>query len=580
MNKILAAVRYCCRPLIPILLSFLNALLMPGKWPLLAIYLSVVWQLIQILEYLTTENSVQIQRRGATSKQPSYVLVIGILSARGNHEQRQAIRNTWLGHVLQNPFLQERLVVKFIVGDEPCSVPPTDRIDQYSCQPEMLFDPVLDSNIIAHRIPKGAVGWHIHQGPLGMDFRVNFPIVITQLGVFDSNSDGLQNGLTTRLYDKISLMEVLSVTFTAEDPGKLIGGSRFKPVKQYLLPKGFEGSIVAENFSLTDPSSKNPMVHGQLDSGGGLLSFQRVSRFGDTQGVFPQNEERVHGEMNQYAAGTFVYHAYVADTELAKLTAEETRKQRNERQEMWREVLFREENELKREMAVNDDILLVNVTDVYRNLPRKLLKFYSWRRRCKRPSRELEKRRRSRNGNATKDNHRDFKIYNGDNDGNVTSKCRCVENLHFNFTLKTDDDCFVNVEAIIKGVSEKKLQGKESVWWSSDWPVERVGKWREPDYTAPIYPSFACGAGNVLSADLVKWLALNADHLKSYQGEDVSMGIWLSAVAPALVNDDRWACGRECDTEIFTSPENDPEELREMWEDYQRCGDPCGCSEI
>ena len=55
------------------------------------------------------------------------------------------------------------------------------------------------------------------------------------------------------------------------------------------------------------------------------------------------------------------------------------------------------------------------------------------------------------------------------------------------------------------------------VRFRSDWPVERVGKWREPDYTAPIYPSFACGAGNVLSADLVKWLALNADHLKSYQ---------------------------------------------------------------
>jgi len=35
-------------------------------------------------------------------------------------------------------------------------------------------------------------------------FKVNFPIVITQLGVFDSNSDGLQSGLTTRLYDKIS----------------------------------------------------------------------------------------------------------------------------------------------------------------------------------------------------------------------------------------------------------------------------------------------------------------------------------------------------------------------------------------
>ena len=51
----------------------------------------------------------------------------------------------------------------------------------------------------------------------------------------------------------------------------------------------------------------------------------------------------------------------------------------------------------------------------------------------------------------------------------------------------------------------------------SDWPVERVGKWRELDYTSPVYPSFACGAGNVLSADLVRWLALNADYLKPYQ---------------------------------------------------------------
>jgi len=37
-----------------------------------------------------------------------------------------------------------------------------------------------------------------------MDFRVNFPIVVAQLGVFDSNADGLKHGLTTRLYDRIS----------------------------------------------------------------------------------------------------------------------------------------------------------------------------------------------------------------------------------------------------------------------------------------------------------------------------------------------------------------------------------------
>ena len=45
-----------------------------------------------------------------------------------------------------------------------------------------------------------------------------------------------------------------------------------------------------------------------------------------------------------------------------------------------------------------------------------------------------------------------------------------------------------------------------------------------------------------------------------------------------FLQDYRWSCGRECDMGTFTSPENDPEELREMWSDLQTCGDPCGCS--
>lgn len=42
--------------------------------------------------------------------------------------------------------------------------------------------------------------------------KVNFPIVVTQLGVFDSNSDGLRGSLTARLYDRISQVSELSVT--------------------------------------------------------------------------------------------------------------------------------------------------------------------------------------------------------------------------------------------------------------------------------------------------------------------------------------------------------------------------------
>ena len=45
---------------------------------------------------------------------------------------------------------------------------------------------------------------------------------------------------------------------------------------------------------------------------------------------------------------------------------------------MWQTVLLREQKELLHEMSQYNDILMVDVVDVYRNLPRKLLKFYSW----------------------------------------------------------------------------------------------------------------------------------------------------------------------------------------------------------
>ena len=35
------------------------------------------------------------------------------------------------------------------------------------------FFSVLHQDIIAYMVPKGAVGYHYHNGPLGMDFRVS-----------------------------------------------------------------------------------------------------------------------------------------------------------------------------------------------------------------------------------------------------------------------------------------------------------------------------------------------------------------------------------------------------------------------
>ena len=38
-------------------------------------------------------------------------------------------------------FKSLRVLIKFIVGDEPCHIPPQDRLDQYSCERDALVDP-------------------------------------------------------------------------------------------------------------------------------------------------------------------------------------------------------------------------------------------------------------------------------------------------------------------------------------------------------------------------------------------------------------------------------------------------------
>lgn len=65
-----------------------------------------------------------------------------------------------------------------------------------------------------------------------------------------------------------------------------------------------------------------------------------------------------------------------------------------------------------------------------------------------------------------------------------------------------------------------------------NWQVNLFGKWAESNYQSIVYPPFACGTGYILSSDLVDWLCKNLNSLFRYQGEDVSMGIWLASILP------------------------------------------------
>lgn len=173
---------------------------------------------------------------------------------------------------------------------------------------------------IAYDVPWGTLG---NQGipglGVGNDFAVVQPITISQLGVFVSGTNGIQDGtvLTVQLYERSGRHEgtlLETMTFDAGSPGKQIGGSVFKslalPVT--LLPGNY--TIAAYGFDTNNPegnAGRPPYDQGPppwtTHDGGGLIRFDGLSRFGADVGNFPGHFDK--GPPNRYAAGTFVFSA-------------------------------------------------------------------------------------------------------------------------------------------------------------------------------------------------------------------------------------------------------------------------------
>jgi len=158
---------------------------------------------------------------------------------------------------------------------------------------------------IAYQVPAGTVGTQNYSGPLGLDFNVVKPILITQLGVFDSGQDGLSQNLKAYIYNRnATAAPLVSLTFPAGTPGTVVDGSRFLSLATPLqLNPGFQGAIVAENFNAVDMNGNSGTPTWTTNSGGGALSFVGGSRYGATQGQYPPTGDG--GPANRYAAGTF-----------------------------------------------------------------------------------------------------------------------------------------------------------------------------------------------------------------------------------------------------------------------------------
>ncbi len=173
--------------------------------------------------------------------------------------------------------------------------------------------PVLSGGIgfhTAYLVESGVPGNQAYGGSLGMDFEVLEEVRVTDLGVFDDDSDGLFLTIDAQLWSRSGdsgVAVLASETFTPGDPGTLEGGSRFKPLgAPLILPPG-SYTMVAYGYGATEQNANqgSTSIGGlDIDTGESSLQFVGGSRYGSA-GVFPATDDA--GPANRYAAGTFKF---------------------------------------------------------------------------------------------------------------------------------------------------------------------------------------------------------------------------------------------------------------------------------
>ncbi len=85
--------------------------------------------------------------------------------------------------------------------------------------------------------------------------------------------DSLQGKVEVKLLDAGSQTQIVGTVLSKESPGVLVDGYRYKAVEPYLLPRGFQGQIIAENGagSTAELPVTRRDVNVTLNNGGNVL---------------------------------------------------------------------------------------------------------------------------------------------------------------------------------------------------------------------------------------------------------------------------------------------------------------------
>jgi len=168
---------------------------------------------------------------------------------------------------------------------------------------------------LAYKIEQGTVGNQNYTGALGMDFTVQEPIRILELGAFDSGANGLMRPITVTMWDRNdqgtpgfaddSGDEILGeVQFIEENDGELRDAHRMIELDADLILEAGSYTIIASGYGVGEPNG-NVGTTGMSVSDSAAITFVGGSRFGDDTLAWPTQIDG--GPVNRYAAGTFSF---------------------------------------------------------------------------------------------------------------------------------------------------------------------------------------------------------------------------------------------------------------------------------
>ncbi|BFZ07340.1 hypothetical protein BsWGS_10378 [Bradybaena similaris] len=455
-------------------------------------------------------------------------LAVCILSARNNFNYRDAIRRSWLKD-FEPHHKKKSAVAKFILGNMDCPIHPKDRLDPHECQAWEPKIPEKTTEITAFSMVarEDRVDCQIVQL---FYVKVMHDVILRGLGVvevFPFENLASNDSVQIVLYDSVTNDEITSVLFTQEQ-GIKSNGFLYKPVQELQLPKGYEFTLVVISPTHIKwkacESSPAAGDHTSLPTTGWTTKSTHhnllLVEFLDTDDTLFANNNGV--ELLAAASLMFSLHDVPSLQRHISLS--------KQRALAWQEEIRTVASQLQDEEARHGDVVQVTLMDVYRNLPQKLLMCHAW----------------------------------------------LHESFNPRFVMKTDDDCFVNVAQVMDALPRDEPE--RVVWWGNfrkNWAVERHGKWREPTFSSSVYPKFACGSGYAVSNKIHSWFIQNRDLFHKFQGEDVSTGIWLSALDVAHIQDDRWYCGRTCHGDALSVPELTAGMVWWHWNNSKHCPSPC-----